>query len=357
MIRRTGRRRLVALITGSVLLLAAVPGHAAPWYGRVDGEAAAMSLLDEAVEASATLSWTGTQYVASWRERGAASALVEMSHTPSGGAVVRLAPTPGEPGVDAALASASAGLDARMLPLLDQQYELRVADDDRCTGRAAHVVEAHRDAASGGGVAGRFWLDAETGLVLRRDVLDEQGRRMSSSAFVDLSVDPTVEDASSTRRAAGSPDTGERLDDDGLDALRRDGWPVPPTLPGGFGLFDARVRTHDGEHSRQVVHMAYSDGLSITSLFAQRGALGARPPDGFGPREMAGTQVWSRGGTPERVVWGGGGRVWTLVSDAPASSVVQAVAALPREDPPQGGLLGRLTRGAQRLAAMLNPFS
>lgn len=320
-----------------------------------------MSLLDDALAASRTLSYTGTQYVASWRESAAASALVDIRHTPSSGAVVRSAPTADGTRDDAALASMSAGLDPRLLPLLEDQYDLRVAGAGHCAGRNARVVEARRPGESGmGAVAGRFWVDTETGLVLRRDVLDEQGRRVSSSAFIDLSLEPALDaslPAGATDRPAGDPSTGEQLDDDGLDALRSDGWPVPDTLPGGFALFDARVRTHGGERGRQVVHLAYSDGLSTTSLFTQRGALGVRPPDGFGPQEMAGTTVWTRGGTPERVVWGGGGRVWTMVSDAPASAVAEAVGALPREDPPQDGLLARLRRGTQRLTTMLNPFS
>lgn len=350
--------RQFALLAAAGLLLVATPGWAAPgWAGGDAADAAASALLEDALLASRSVTYTGTQYVASWRERAVATALVDIRHTPSGGAVVRRAPTAGSPGEDTALATASAGLDPRMLPLLEQHYELRVAADGRCAGRDAHVVEARRPGVSGAGaVAGRFWLDAETGLVLRRDVLDEQGRRMSSSAFLDLSVEPGPKPSPEQPASDGS-DTGEPLDDDELDALRRDGWPVLDALPGGFALFDARVRTHDGDRGRQVVHLAYSDGLSTTSLFAQRGALGARPPEGFGPREMAGSTVWSRGGPPERVVWGGGGRVWTLVSDAPAVAVTDAVAALPHQDPPKDGFLARLVRGAQRLGSMLNPFS
>jgi len=56
-------------------------------------------------------------------------------------------------------------------------------------------------------------------------------------------------------------------------------------------------------------------------------------------------------------VWPGGGRVWTLVSDAPDDVVLRAVAALPHDDLPRDGLRARLARGLARLGSMLNPFS
>jgi hypothetical protein len=56
------------------------------------------------------------------------------------------------------------------------------------------------------------------------------------------------------------------------------------------------------------------------------------------------------------VVWQGGGRVWTLVSDGAESSVQAAVLALPHDPPADEGLRARLSRGVSRLAGMLNPF-
>ena len=129
---------------------------------------------------------------------------------------------------------------------------------------------------------------------------------------------------------------------------------MPDGLPGGFRLFDARLSAPgEPEH---VLHLAYSDGLSTTSLFAQRGALGTTPPDGFERDAVEGRPVWVRAGAPERVVWSGGGAVWTLVSDAPADVVRDAVAALPRDRAERDGVLARLGRGLGRLASALSPF-
>jgi sigma-E factor negative regulatory protein RseB len=238
-------------------------------------------------------------------------------------------------------AVATAALDPRVVSLLAASYELAVAGGGRCTGRSTTVVEARRD---DGQVAGRFWVDEDSGLLLRRDVYGDDGRRLRSSAFVDLEV-----------RAATDVPAGEATDlPAAVDELRGEGWRVPEGLPGGFRLFDARLSAPtEREH---VLHLAYSDGLSTTSLFAQRGALGSTAPDGFRREQLAGRPVWVRDGVPERVVWSGGGAVWTLVSDAPAEVVREAVATLPRDREQRDGVLTRLGRGLHRVAVALSPF-
>jgi len=354
-------RRLGALLAGAGLLLGAAPALAqAAGPGADPEEAAALELLDSAARASRTLTYSGTQYVAAWRERSATSSLVEVSHAPAAGTTVTAVPTAVSSRDDPAAALVTAGFDARLLHALGEQYALRVVGEGRCSGRPAWVVEAARPGVSGPeAVAGRFWIDRGSGLMLRREVLDEQGRQVRSSAFVDLSVDGTGVPPSAGVRPAGAA-LGAAVDSavpsaaSQLVRLRAEGWPVSASLPGGFELFDATVT--DSPAGR-VVRLAYSDGLSNTSLFGQVGALGDQPPAGFESRTVAGNAVWSRNGTPQRVVFAGGGRVWTLVSDAPSAAVAAAVASLPHSEPPGRGLVARLSRGLERLAGLLNPFS
>lgn len=348
------RRRLVALLAGAGLLAAAVPAAAAT--GRDPDESAALVLLGEAAEASRTLTYAGTQYVATWGP--ATTALVEVEHAPGRGASVRTT-NQGDP-ADPVLLEPTP-LDDELLDVLGDRYELRIAGDGHCAGRAAQVVEARRPGRTGpAAVAGRFWVDRDSGLVLRREVFDTDGGRLRSSAFLDLVLEPSapaprpgVAAASLLRRGDG--DAG-RLSRSALRRMRADGWVVPEQLPEGFALFAARVQEHDGA---KVLHASYSDGLSTTSLFSQPGRLGSTPPEGFGADTMAGEPVWASEGAPRRVVWAGGGRVWTLVSDAPADSVARAVAVLPRAALPDvdRGWRARLARGAGRLAGALNPFS
>jgi hypothetical protein len=337
------RRRLLAGAIGAGVVLATAPALAEVDAGRgsSSSEARAVDLLEQAVHAGRRLTYRGTQYVASWRGSTTSSTLVDLEHDPARGSVVL--------GDDLPVAS-TAALDPRMLTRLAATYDLEVVGPGRCTGRVAAIVEA-RDA--GGRVAGRFWVDRETGVLLRRDVYDGEGRRVRSSAFVDVTFsDVTVSD----RAPAAAPlmalqtRTGlQRPAAQAVDRLRRDGWHVPAELPQGFRLFETRL-------ADEVLHLAYTDGLSTLSLFAQRGELGSAPMAGFSPEQMDGRPVWVRRSAPERVVWSGGGSVWTLVTDAPEAAVRAAVIALPRDPAPSNGLPARLARGLARLGGMLNPF-
>jgi sigma-E factor negative regulatory protein RseB len=345
-------RLAVAVLAGLVLPPPALSAAAGSDPG-------AGALLRQSAAASESLSYAGTKYVAAWRPGATSSSLVDVRHEARAPLTVEraqpAAASPPPPYDDGVVLS-GATLDSRLIGVLGAAYDLRLAGTGRCAGRDADVVEARRPGS--GAVAGRFWLDAQTHLLLRREVYDDAGRRVRSSAFLDLQVAPAdpVVPAAATRSdpARDSPDRVPRAE---IDRLRAAGWPLPTALPGGFVLFDARSRS-PGEPARtgRVLQLAYTDGLSTMSLFVQRGGLGRRPPAGFAARDVAGRPVWAREGVPERLVWAGGGRVLTLVSDAPDAAVVAAVAALPHDPPPDPGLLGRLRRGVSRLASWLNPF-
>lgn len=334
-------RRLVVLVVGAAVVLTSMPAVAATRSAGTRGqEAEALTLLDRAARAGRTLDYTGTQYVASWGDAGGGATLAEVTHRAGHGAVVREPPTAGRGSVPL---TATAALHPRLVRLLASTYDLDVSGTARCTGRTTSVVEARRE---DGQVAGRFWVDHDSGLLLRREVYDDAGRRVRGSAFVDLDV-----------RSTTAPAT-LRVRNDSLHAevaeLQAQGWDVPASLPHGFRLFSTRVSTPATGH--HVVHLAYSDGLSTTSLFAQSGHLGTRPLDGFVADEVDHRPVWVRDAPLRRMVWSGGGRVWTLVSDAPEPVVRDTVAALPRDPAPDDGMTARLGRGMGRLASMLNPF-
>jgi sigma-E factor negative regulatory protein RseB len=331
------RRRLLVVAVGAGVALAGMPALAAVDPGRTApevAEARALALLERAAQAGRQLTYSGTQYVASWRPGTSWSAVVDLQHDPVRGSVAA-------DGSDAG--GATAVLDPRMLSRLADSYSLAVAGTGTCAGRSATIVEARR---ASGALAGRFWVDRETGVLLRREVYDA-GRRVRSSAFLDLSVVPA---APAAPVLATSARTGaERPSKEAVRHLRSAGWHVPEQLPEGFRLFETR-------RAGAVLHLAYTDGLSTLSLFAQEGRLGTAPLPGFDAESVGNRPVWVQRAAPERVVWSGGGVVWTLVTDAPDPAVQAVVAALPRDEAPGDGLRDRLSRGLGRLGGMLNPF-
>ncbi|MCU1590560.1 MAG: putative sigma regulatory protein MucB/RseB [Frankiales bacterium] len=346
------RLRLLLVVAGAGTLLAGMPSQAAVRTqpdpspsGAAAGETRALELLSAASRAARSRSYSGTQYVSTWREETASSSVADIRHSPSEGSVVQVRPT-----ADGELDSSvtpTTDLDPRLVRLLSEHYVLDVAGPATCTGRPVEVVEAHHP--GDGVVVGRFWIDVASSLVLRREIFDRSGRLVRSSAFATLSIDPS----GGPRIAAATLTTGQ-LDAAAIDDLRRQGWRIPAALPGDLELFDARMRTHDGQ---RVLHLSYSDGLSTLSLFAQRGRLGSGRMAGFTKQKVGRSAVWVRPSSPERVVWGGGGRVFTLLSDASPEAVRAAVTALPHEKAPRTGFLARLGRGLARVGSWLNPFS
>ena len=288
----------------------------------------------------------------SWHGGSRIAAVVDVSHTPAGGTVARVRAA-GRQG-SARFGVPPDGLDERLLELLADRYALRVVAQASCTGRPARVVEARRrDSAGSGRVAARFCVDVASSLVLRRERYDEAGRPVRSSAFVTIRLAPVAPPAvppyAQVAVVAPLVPDGQRLEPADLDGLRARGWSVPTELPGRLGLYEARLHG-------PVLQLAYSDGLSALSVFVQRGTQAGRLP-GFTRERQGRVSVWAQHANPERVVWSGAGRTWTILSDASAGTVRRVVLALPHEPAqPPDGLPHRLRRGLSRIGAWLNPF-
>jgi hypothetical protein len=290
--------------------------------------APALAVLEAAASASQARSWTGTQRVLSLVSGAPVVTVTTVHHGPG-----RLTST------DA--------LDARLFSLLVSHYDLRVAGQGRCDGRRAELVEARRPGGDGS-VAGRFWVDDATGLLLRREVLDEDGALLRRSDLNDIRLD-APDGTLPTVLTAAAPQ-GDRLDAVALATLEAHGWPAVPTLPARLEMYDARWLS-DG-----VLQLAYSDGLSTLSLFVQRGEM---PPTTPGVvRRVGGGTVWESIGEPERVVWAAGGMTWTLVADLAPALVDEVLLALPHttSQVSQDGIAPRVWRGMSRVGAWLNPF-
>lgn len=350
--------RYVALVIGAGAIVAALPG----WAGTTPGvgderlevsttSERAQRLLSSAERAARSRSWVGVQHVVSVRGGFPTLTVLRLSHQPGVGSRVRvLSPA----GTDAANIAADQPSDGRMLALLGEHFDLTIAGQGLCAGRRAVIVEARRRGVRGpAAVAGRFWIDSTSGLVLRREVLDTAGSVIRTAAFVQMATSPPRPTAVPTAEQVVRP-TGKLLSAAELADLEAEGWPVPRTITSApFDLFEARL--HEGG-ATPVLQLSYSDGLSTLSLFVQRGWLDGEPAGTA--RSMGGGTVWVEQGAPERVVWSGGGFTWTLVSDAPSETVTEAVAALPHSPPAVGddGVPDRVWRGMARVGGWLNPF-
>jgi sigma-E factor negative regulatory protein RseB len=134
-----------------------------------------------------------------------------------------------------------------------------------------------------------------------------------------------------------------------LAGLRARGWPLPGPLPGNFTLIGAKENT---AAAGRVVDLDYSDGLSVVSVFVQRGYLPARL-SGWSQVALEGHKVYADDPDDLCFAWSARGFVFTLIAAAPRQAVGQMVVALPHDDDP--GWLSRMKHGLHRLLSWVSP--
>ena len=331
-------------------------------------EPAARRLLDRASSMPTTTAYSGVEFVSTWATGGTTSVVVDVEHTPGRGTTVTASGVgsgaPRSMTVRAAGVSASSG---NAVSLLAAHYSLAVSGVEEVAGRPAEVVTARRPA-SGSPVVAKLWIDQESGLVLRREVYDDQGRTTRASAFIQVVVGSGSDGARGHAGDAATTSLGSVQPAQPWDAvigaaelrrMRAAGWVSPAALPGPLTLVDARRGGADND----VVHLTYSDGLATVSVFQEPGRLdldsasSSAGDSGFRAIEISGHQVWVRGTVPQHVTWTSGSLVFTVVADGPERTVERVVGALPHQPADGGGAFGRLDRGLDRVASWFNPFS
>ena len=187
---------------------------------------------------------------------------------------------------------------------LEAYYTIKRLNDDRVADRAAVVLDvAPRD---GFRYGYRYWLDAETGVLLRSDLLNEKQQVVEQMMFTLLEYLPSVP------VSAFSPIDREGFEERRLNQANpirlEPAWQVG-NLPTGFMLTQSRARqTRKGE----ILHLAYSDGLASVSVFIEpvRGARHERE----GASKMGALNAY-RAHVNRHVV--------TVIGEVPAMTVAQ----------------------------------
>jgi sigma-E factor negative regulatory protein RseB len=338
--------------------LSALPGQAmndaAPHGSTPGGPGAA--LLGQAALACRDLAFHGVEVQAWWDTDGQGSAVLDVWHAPGmlplARAVTALPGWPArtvhalEPGVSGPQSldgDGMLGMSQRLVALLRANYRLAAAGTGSVAGRPSRVVAVYNPA---GGLAARFWLDDATKLPLRREMFGGRGQVVSDVAFSELTLG-----AGSVARLPGAAARrwGGPLRRAQMLWLRGQGWPLPGPLPGHLTLLQAREAASP---AGPVVDLDYSDGLSVISVFVQRGHL-PEAMIGWIPLTLAGHRVYADDADSHMLTWSAGGFVYTVVAAAPPQTLVRVLAALPHAASP--GLLARLGHGLHRLLSWIKP--
>ncbi len=312
-----------------------------------------LHLLQQAAAAGRYVSYEGVQIISWWSPDSTTTVAVDVTHGPRQGTLLRTmgGPVPGggsfmahEPG---AQPGDVLGVTEKTLGLLSANYQVVAAGAGSACGRPATIVEALR---GDGTVAGKFWLDDVTKITLRRELFDDRSRMVNETTFIYLNLDSPAAAGALQARGADAARPWNALTPVDLIRLRAKGWPAPAELPGGLVLFDARqAMTPTG----RVFQLGYSDGLSGVSLFLQRGGLPGRLA-GWREVEIGGAAVYARDPIPQGLAWSSHGYVFTLIADAPATTIGAVVRALPHDG--QRGFWARLRHGFGRVVSWIDPF-
>ncbi|HET7921734.1 MAG TPA: MucB/RseB C-terminal domain-containing protein [Gammaproteobacteria bacterium] len=198
---------------------------------------------------------------------------------------------------------------------LADYYRFKNLSEDRVAGIRTHVISIQpRDAYRYGY---RLWLDAHTGMLMRSDLLDEDGQLVERVVFTSLAYPRSIPDADLQPTEIGR-DYVWNIQGDSDQPLPEEAhvsWQVGE-LPPGFKLSLSDVQRVAGV-AHPVRHFVFSDGLASVSVFAELATLGRKVL--LGPSRMGAVNAYGRSV---------GGRHLTVVGEAPAATVEKIARAM-----------------------------
>ncbi|MEM9102174.1 MAG: MucB/RseB C-terminal domain-containing protein [Pseudomonadota bacterium] len=155
---------------------------------------------------------------------------------------------------------------------LEESYTYRVLGKDRVANRSTFVIDMTAMDESLYGY--RFWIDKDSGLVLRADVLSgndiiEQVVVVSLSIKSDLSLDnfnpKLIAVANSANDQPQPKNLGKKPPSQSLEQFESP-WQVS-WLPKGFTFKSGRQQVRGGEYPTKLYHYLFSNGVTAISVY------------------------------------------------------------------------------------------
>lgn len=182
---------------------------------------------------------------------------------------------------------------------ISSHYEFLDLGEARVAGRVGRVVGVRPLDARRYGY--RLWVDLDTHLLLRADVIDANGETIERVAFTRIEISATVDDEALSPTLRGDV-LSWQVTELNHDLAPDHVW-QPTALPAGFTFDGGRSRT-DG-----VEQQVFTDGIAMVSIFV-------------GPvHEQAGLMGASRMGALSAYGLRAAGRQITVVGDLPEDAV------------------------------------
>ncbi len=181
-----------------------------------------------------------------------------------GESVLCVFPEAGKVYVDDQVPRFAFSFDDEDIARLQRYYRLQVEGRDRVAGRS--VVRIRVEAQDEYRYGYRLWLDEETALLLRSELVDPRGEVVERLLFTRLEIlDRVPEEALRSRF-----DLAEFERVEGRPRARGTSFQVPwqvAWLPEGFRLTERRIKALDA--GEEVIQLVFGDGLSLVSVFIE----------------------------------------------------------------------------------------
>lgn len=160
------------------------------------------------------------------------------------------------------------GTVARGIPLNaasnTEHYEFQLLGTGRIAGRDARLVAINpRDELRYGY---RLWLDQETGLPLRSELVDDEGQPIEKMMFTEITVGGEIADEMLESSVPGEDFKWHVRAADKETVLQNNSPVRFEKLPAGYEIVRTEVR---GEAELPSYHLVLSDGLASVSVFAE----------------------------------------------------------------------------------------
>lgn len=191
---------------------------------------------------------------------------------------------------------------------LKSLYHIELIGRDRIAGHPSVILSIHPKDKMRYGY--RIWLEKESGMVLRSDILDNSGKVMEQMMFTDISLQSPV---SSAMLESTVPHDKFRIITDntgngGDQDIRTSRWSFTG-MPKGFKV-TSNTRKHMPMKKHGVEHFVLSDGLATVSVYIERSVGKDQDLDGLS--SMGGINAYGRKIGEYRV---------TVMGEAPKATV------------------------------------
>lgn len=163
---------------------------------------------------------------------------------------------------------------------LQRHYRFGLESPDRVAGRPTQVLRI--SARENDRYGYRLWLDATNALLLKSELLDEQGRVLEQAMFSDIEVVDSIPLSMVEPMTRGDGFSWFQLDDaEGGRSLSSSDWQLG-ALPVGFEV-SAHYLQNMPNSSRPAERWVLSDGLATVSVFIEKFMDGQEAFEGGAP--------------------------------------------------------------------------